>query len=770
MKRSASTALILALVIASPAGAARPAKITLAAQKLQSGPAGGRPTTSRLLLAVSAALTATAVSALPAVAGQPAAPPLADPELSLLAVSGIAAIDSFRRWRPWPSGPKDGLAPTVELKDQRVVKELFRGLFGREPSPEDLTELVKQIESIYLQPAKRKGSLSDARVKAITLSQELAGSSGLPLDELTDPDQVLASADRILRSGALSAPQRAALEKIVAIQQRVKLLADLPSLMAEGTVRSEVSALTPGQLDRTAAARWGAVEAKPVADVAVVGLGPFGLATALHAQEQGLKVVGFDAGYLAQSFSDAAMKPVYRMRTSAAASSLAREPFSPGSLARKVSLLNRLKAGRRQARAADDRFFKLSQEPVSAADRAIKDPADAQAPAFRSELFRHFIRAARAAALSLVLVEGAPVVSIVKKANGLWRLTTSKGHVQLARKVVLGQGQVGAKAEWSEFPEDWARLGASFPRRFLVLRDRAALTRSAFDINAVLARLRRREPAPSLVFHDSLLGAPEMRESIRLLPPGSALAIIGSGESAAKAVIDALRINPRVRVHLFSKGEFSSAQLQIPAAHARPEAIASALSDSAAGRRTLKEWKEFGTPITPSTFEQLDALMTAQFVHHRLGARAVLKRGSGPLEAGQLRAHVSGGLIGRAHFVYKAEDRPVSVPIDGPIIIATGYDRELMRRSALTRQLRDDGRVDLDNGRTLSRGEIRLDDDNHLTSAADPDLYVGGAQNFAMSADSAIPGMVARAAAVAEHIARSLRPAATAGGSIDFWK
>jgi len=85
-------------------------------------------------------------------------------------------------------------------------------------------------------------------------------------------------------------------------------LLDLPRLTAEGMIRLNLRAPSAEGLRKDMlAAKWKKKDGLPIADAVIVGGGPTGLSTALQAADKGVKVVLFEAGYLAQSFSDAAV-------------------------------------------------------------------------------------------------------------------------------------------------------------------------------------------------------------------------------------------------------------------------------------------------------------------------------------------------------------------------------------------------------------------------------------------------------------------------------
>jgi hypothetical protein len=436
------------------------------------------------------------------------------------------------------------------------------------------------------------------------------------------------------------------------------------------------------------------------------------------------------------------MRPVYRMRTNSVRNSLAQEPFSNPELVKRIGLAANLSVLRRDGKDADALRFSLDGRPPignAVVGLGDEDPAVASA---RVELLQHFAQSAdEVERLGSRIVEKAPVESVRKRSDGLWEVLTSAGHRVLARKLVLAQGQVGGDAQYAKDPAPAASALPEHAR--LVLNTRADLEARAALLAAAVRMLRLGRAPPRMpVVHDSLLGSPEVREYLGLLPKGHSVAVIGSGESAAKAVMDLLRVNAGLTVHLFVKDELAEAQLQIPTAHAAPDSIKRAQEDPVEARRTLDEWKAFGTPITPATFADLkNEAAAGRVVVHALGGHFDAREG------GSIKSSWDGRTL-----VLKSPSG--SVAITGALIWASGYDRKALRADPLTASLEAAGLLKRVGGKGLDAAEFAVGPDR-LASAADPNLYLAGSQSFALSADSAIPGAVARAALLAGAIAQA---------------
>ncbi len=565
-------------------------------------------------------------------------------------------------------------------------------------------------------------------------------------------------------------------------QALARVMNDVSRLAAEGMIRARVSVPTPEQLDAREAG-WERDDAgRPIADVAVIGAGPAGLSTGLHAADAGLKTVVFEAGYVAQSFADAAMKAVYRMRTPTTRNSLAQAPFSSPELVADAGMTGRLAQYRAAGQAADSALYALTRAPPLLGARTGLDAPDPTIASARGELLQHFADTADAIARrDGIVAERSRVESARKDADGLWTLTVN-GRVQRARKLVLAQGQVGVEVEHAQFPPDLLRAARQSGLSALLLKDYRDVNKRNGALDSMTRALSAGKiPSFRLMINDALLGSARVERAFRLLAPRTRVMIVGSGESAVKAAVAVLRLNPRISVDLYVKDRLQPAQLQIPAAHAAPDAIARALADPAAAERSLREWEAIGTPVTPATLADLEALRRAGRLNIiPLGKKCIAAAVDDPDPAHTIEIarsfrdgrerlkvfavdpdvirHLQAEGIGR---VDKASGRWLVSEIDGPIVAAVGYSRASLRTDPITRSLTEQGRLVPTHGDTkATANEFAMSRTSPLRSAGDADLYLVGAQNVAMSADSAIPGAVARAASIVAEIRADLSAAA----------
>lgn len=526
----------------------------------------------------------------------------------------------------------------------------------------------------------------------------------------------------------------------------LKAVEDLSLVSAEGIVRTKFFPLEDQDLP-------------DVADVAVVGGGPAGLSTALHSAHAGLSTVLLEGGYVSQSFSDALMKPVYRMRTPTTRNSIVQAPFSSPELLADLSMPAWLKVYRRRGQAADAALNKRTGKALQGAESAGLATFDPTIPSARNELLQHYSHVAdEIVRRGGRLAENARVSGARKRADGLWELTLPNGRVQLARNLVLSQGQVGSAAQNGRVPADIDRVMTLMGH--VTLRDRRDLIAKNPEL-AQIQELERagRDSGRQLVVHDSLLGTPVLERAIQRLRPGARAVVLGSGESAAKSALAILRLNPDVSVTLLVKEQFAQQQLQVPGHHMQPAAIEQALTSKAAAEKTLEEWKSFGSPITPGSYADLKAAERAGRVRIvALGYKPVFHLASDRAEDPSTALRVRRTRTGTQ--LYRSGNLVVET-FDGPLVVAVGYDRAKLRLDPVTKGLVEQGklRVSGKSGHKLTENELALGEDR-LSCAGDKTLFVVGAQNFGCAQDSAIPGMIARAAKTAERLRSAPLPPA----------
>ena len=207
----------------------------------------------------------------------------------------------------------------------------------------------------------------------------------------------------------------------------------------------------------------------------------------------------------------------------------------------------------------------------------------------RNNLFEHMAQIGHGLATKYpdtFLLENSPISSITKEKRGkdtIFRVRSDKGHEMLTRSLVMATGFVGSNGEYARGLQQFADLEKSNPE---------ALTVLGSDHDLVGKNDQLLDHQQALVFSDRLLGRPEIRARIKSLPAGSTLAVVGSGESAAKGTIEALHLNPELNVDLYTKNPLEPYQVQIPVSHFSRIVSENAIKDKGLADQTLKEFEQ----------------------------------------------------------------------------------------------------------------------------------------------------------------------------------
>jgi hypothetical protein len=589
------------------------------------------------------------------------------------------------------------------------------------------------------------------------------------------------------------------LKLVTHIQGAVKSATDFPKITADGVVRSRIFTQFPDML-RTSRTSKGLDP--DVCEVVIIGGGPAGIASAYNLGRSNIDTVLFEAGYLAQGMSDSRAKSVHVMRTNAQASSLFRKGLVPDEIFKEVGMPEVLKklGLRSEARSAREALERQSKDRPLAPEHLssppeIQYPRDYQEgeyddPVTRAEVFSYFQYVAeRAACLSCSILEQAPVTTIRKGEDGLFEVRTAEGHQIKAKKLIVASGFVGPDGEFTRAIPDLEQLVRDNPERIIPVQNDNDLARVVKSIECIPDRLHnghdQQETVPQLFLSDLYLGREETRGCIEHLPADSLSAVVGSGESAAKAALEILSINPDSKVALFVKGRLEPSQFQFAVPRLNGDFVVRGLREPGFGRELLKHQKSvFGTPITPDTMEDvLKEVRKGRIKVYELGeyfsedtldltsvesdGRAALKITIDPNARNvsqnllqQQREWKKVGLLPEdTSLVHKEGDRDSLCLIDGVVVIAAGYNRQRLHSDhPIMRQLLDAGLMDL-NDRVQSRGEgeVLLDTLERLKCTADPDLYLVGADNMQTPTDGAFAGIGARAYLVSEQIAAELK-------------
>lgn len=373
-----------------------------------------------------------------------------------------------------------------------------------------------------------------------------------------------------------------------------------PQNCADGLYRTQDYYVPPGALQLGAMARgWDVSDDLPIADTVVVGAGPGGLTTAWQLARLGGRVVCFESELAGAAFSDAGAKPVHNMRTSSDTTNLIQEGHALATLEHPLSLHGNLADHRVLALDGQRAEARLTGIPTHGVARESRDIEDRNAPSNRGELFEHLARISHSLAIDFedaFLCERSPVNG-VEWEDGLFTVTTSRGHKVKAKNVVLATGLTGPRGEKARLLPQFTQLGDAVTS--------LGVDKDVSSQAEELARLTRGEVKKPLIVHDRLLGQQAVRQSFQALPEGSRAAVVGSGESAVKAALELLHLNPGVSVDLFCKEKLEAAQVQLPNENFHPAVRETTMQDPQAVENAEKRFDLFGTPVTPRTLQEM---------------------------------------------------------------------------------------------------------------------------------------------------------------------
>lgn len=611
-------------------------------------------------------------------------------------------------------------------------------------------------------------SMTDVRADFLHQISSGAGNCGLSAEQQKELQDLCASPNAgtprklSLALGKLSQadPENKKLRELREKAGLWQSLEDFPKLKADGIVRKSQYYISPAQLQMQAAARGWDLDPKsglPIADTIIVGGGPGGLSTAYQLSERGTRTVVFEGGHVGQGFSDAGAQSVHQLRTNGAASNLI-YTANGNQLGVDVSMQRQLGKTREKCDEAREKWSAASKEEMHGVSQARAD--ETQFPANRSELFEHMSQVAEGLVEHYpdTLVTEASPVSTIEKVPGadgqpaLYKVTTDQGHQMMARSLVMATGFVGGDGEHARSLQMFQHLEDAPNSGVTVLPNDNDLFTDNDKINKNL-----------LVFSERLVGRPEVRARIKSLPEGSRIAVIGGGESATKGALEALHLNPGVSLDLYTSGALVPYQTQIPTSVIAPAVGEAAIRYPEVAEKTIESLKDFGTPVTSETLQELLELESAGRVRiHEMGERFDQK--SIAVEAGDkaLKFTVKDPQVAANLIAQRAEwksaglygdqpptDDPSVLPQANMVMIAAGYDKKSLQAGPLLKQLEAQGVIEFDHG-NLQYGA------DGLTSAKDPMVAFNTAGAVAMASDTAIPGRAIRAYRLAQNFGAKL--------------
>lgn len=589
-----------------------------------------------------------------------------------------------------------------------------------------LTSAGGELKSIYLD-----GETTQAEYR-------LKKRSGLEKQISKLPDQLADDMKKTLEAGRSSLPAelyhlshtamsqadpqtRKQLKAIRAAAGDWAAVESLPGSSADGVTRRADYYVAPQALNiMTASQGWDfdSESGLPIADSVVVGAGPGGLASSYHLSEKGQRTVIFEADAAGQAFSDKNAKSVHFLRTSEDSSNLIytddiRELNHEASLSRQRFEIEA------HTKVAQQDWSRRTGETFHGRDEDTGVSGNQAFP--RAGLYDHMQRLAHGLAErypDTFLVERSPVTDLKETNNGLFKVTTAKGHQMLARTLVLSTGFVGTDGENARVLTQVAEAAKDSPEATVFLHDDHDEMKNAQKLLDAQESLDQGKVGRVLMFSDRKLGSPDVRRQVSALPEGSRIALVGGGESGAKAALELLSLNPDIGLDFYTTEKLEPYQTQVPAGHLDGSSVKKFHQHQEMADRSRELLEEFGAPITPDTLREIfGAVKGGRIDLHTLGQRFGPDSVSTKLTHDETGAALDISVVSSdarksiheeakelRSFGLSNPDRPnTSDRRVRMLVSAIGYHTERSKPGPLIQQLLDQDLIDVNSGQTDSR-------------------------------------------------------------------
>ena len=500
---------------------------------------------------------------------------------------------------------------------------------GRGPVTKPVNQIFKEknpegtfadtVQDVYYSPPTKSRRLTDVTLEKQEKYKELleqAVSEGvLSKEEAAKRGQTFVKGDMGPYSPKAKTPPGAEILDILQDMDNEQFcLIRHPQQVGDGLYRPMDFYVSPGHLTLKALSQgWETSkdsngEEIPVADAVVVGAGPGGLTTAWQLARRGGRVVCFESELAGSNFNDGGAKAVHHMRTSADFTNLVKEGHSAATLEHPLSLSGQLEVNREHAKLGRLGQTELTGEDMHGVPPESTTP-DRDAPATRGELWDHLSGLAYSLAEDFpdaVLCERSPVSGVTYE-DGLFTVTSARGHKIKCKELVLSTGLTGPKGERARSLKIFDDLEKSAPDRNITLMRIGDTQTQAAELDKVISG----EKKATLIVNDRLLGDQSLRQTIASFPEGSHAAIIGSGESAIKGALELAHLNPNLTVDLFVKAHMESAQVQVPSENFHQVVIENTLGDVEKSKELHETYEFFGTPVTPRSLTEVFEMQQA---------------------------------------------------------------------------------------------------------------------------------------------------------------
>ena len=191
--------------------------------------------------------------------------------------------------------------------------------------------------------------------------------------------------------------------------------------------------------------------------------------------------------------------------------------------------------------------------------------------------------------------------------DGLFEVTTSRGHRIKCKELVLSTGLTGPRGEQAKSLKVLDQLHESAPSKSIVMQKVSDSQTHAAEFTDIA----RVESKSTLIVNDRLPGDQTFRQTFSAIPAGERAAMTGSGEAGIKGALEMAHLNPNITIDFYVKGRLESAQVQVPSENFRQPVIEKTLHDPERSKALAEMYDFFDTPVTPRSLQEVFELQAA---------------------------------------------------------------------------------------------------------------------------------------------------------------